>query len=196
MSQPIRLDQLTLAIAVVAVFAAMGYQRGILRELLATPFIILGPLSAPWLAVVLVPWANRFYKLFLFARFGGLATDDFASVMERVKQVPPLIATQVDLLRFGVILCLAIIAVGYLLGQRFIKAPADRIARLLGAVQGTVNGFLLVRILVDQVWPTQFVEIVVPMGSVAQLFQAQTAAVLVVAFMAIVVLALQRAQKK
>ena len=196
MSQPIRLDQLTLAVVVVAIFAAMGYQRGILRELLAAPFIILGPWLAPWLAVALLPWVNRFYKLFLFARFGGLATDDFAAVMERVRQVPPLIGTQVGLIRFGVLLCLTVIALGYLLGQWWIKKPADRIVRLLGAVMGTVNGFLLVRILVDQVWPTQFVEIVVPMGSLAQLFQAQTAAVLVVAFMAIVVLALQRAQKK
>lgn len=196
MSQPIRLDQLSLAIVVVAIFAAMGHQRGILRELVATPFIILGPLLAPWLAVVLVPWVNRFYKLFMFARFGGLATDDFGAVMERVKQVPPLVCTPADLFRLGVVVCLAAIAAGYLLGQWRVKAPADRIARLLGAVIGTVNGYLLVRILVDQVWPTQFVAIVVPLGSVAQLFQAQTAAVLIVAFMAIVVLALQRAQKK
>lgn len=196
MSQPIRLDQLTLAVVVVAAFAAMGYQRGILRELVATPFIIVGPLLAPWLAVALVPWVNRFYKLFMFARFGGLATDDFAAVMEKVRQVPALISTPSHLLRLGVIVCLAVIALGYLAGQWWVKKPADRITRLLGAVMGTVNGFLLVRILVDQVWPTQFVEIVVPMGSVAQLFQAQTAAVLVVAFMAIVVLALQRAQKK
>lgn len=196
MSQPIRLDQLTLAVVVVALFAAMGYQRGILRELVAAPFIVLGPLLAPWLAVALQPWVNRFYKLFMFARFGGLATDDFGAVMEKVKQVPPLIRTPADLLRFGVIVCLAVILGGYLLGQWRVKGPADRIAHLLGAVMGTVNGYLLVRILVDQLWPTQFVAIVVPLGSVAQLFQAQTAAVLIVAFMAIVVLALQRAQKK
>lgn len=196
MSQPIRLDQLTLAIVVVAVFALMGYRRGILRELLATPAIILAPLLAPWLGQLLTPWANRFYRLFLFARFGGLVTDDLAAVMEKVRQVPPLISTPEDMVRFGVILFLAIIAAGYLLGQRLIKGKPDRIAGLLGAVMGMVNGYLLVRILVDRVWPTQFAVIVVPVGSVAQLFQAQTAAVLVVAFMAIVVLALQRAQKK
>ncbi len=196
MSQPIRLDQLTLAVVVVAVFAVLGYRRGILRELVATPAIILAPVLAPWLGTVLTPWANRFYRLFMFARFGGLATDDIGAVMEKVRQVPPLICTPEDVVRFGVILFLAIIALGYFLGQWRVKGPGDRVARLLGAIMATVNGYLLVRILVDQVWPTQFVTVVVPMGSVAQLFQAQTAAVLIVAFMAIVVLALQRAQKK
>jgi len=195
-SQVIRLDQLTLAVVVVAIFALLGYRRGILRELVATPGILLAPVLAPWLGQVLTPWANRFYRLFLFARFGGLATDDFGAVMEKVRQVEPLICTPDDMMRFGIILFLVIIALGYALGQWKVPGAGDRITRLLGAVMATVNGYLLVRILVDRVWPTQFVTVQVPMGSVAQLFQAQTAAVLVVAFMAIVVLALQRAQKK
>jgi len=195
-SQPISLDQLTLSIAVVALFAFLGFRRGILRELVALPAIALAPLLGPWLGQVLTPWANRFYRLFLFARFGGLVTDDLAAIMEKVRQAPPLICTPADVTRFGAILFLAIIAGGYLLGQWRIKGQPDRIARLLGAIMGTVNGYLLVRILVDRVWPTQFAVIVVPVGGVAQLFQAQTAAVLVVAFMALVVLALQRAQKK
>ena len=196
MSQPIRLDQLTLAVVVVAIFAVLGYRRGILRELVATPAILLAPLAGAWLGVALTPWANRFYRLFLFARFGGLVSDDLAAIMEKVRQVPPLICTPADTVRFGVVVFLTVIAGGYLLGQWRIKGQPDRIARFLGAVMGTVNGYLLVRILVDRVWPTQFAVIVVPVGSVAQLFQAQTAAVLVVAFMAIVILALQRAQKK
>ncbi len=196
MSQPIRLDQLTLAVVVVAVFAIFGYRRGILRELVATPAILLAPFAGPWLGEVLTPWANRFYRLFLFARFGGLVTDDLAAVMEKVRQVPPLICTPAHTVRFGAILFLAVIACGYLLGQWRIKGQPDRVARLLGAIMGMVNGYVLVRILVDKVWPTQFAVIVVPVGSVAQLFQAQTAAVLVVAFMAIVILALQRAHKK
>ena len=82
MSETIRLDQITVVAVTMAVFAYLGHQRGILRELVAMPGILLAPVVSPWLSAILVPWVNRFYKLAQFARFGGLTSDDLGAVIE------------------------------------------------------------------------------------------------------------------
>lgn len=196
MSQPVRLDQLTIAFAVVVLFGVIGYHRGILRELVAAPAILIAPVVGPWLGTVLRPWVNRFYKLFVFARFGGLATDDLAAVMERVKTVPPLVCTQDDVVRLGVVLFMSIIAGGYFLGQWRVGGPADRWARILGAAMGALNGFMLVQVVLPRFWSAQFAVIIVPTASVLQLFHGQVAFALVVAFVVLVVYALRLARRK
>ena len=198
LTQEVRLDQLTLAAAIILVFAFIGYRRGILRELVAAPAILLAPIVGPWLGVVLTPWVKRFYKLFLFARYGGLATDDFGPVMEKVRQAPPIIKSDADIVRLGLICFLVIIGLGYALGEWRIKRPdpKDAAARLLGAVMGGINGYMLFRAVLPKVWSAEFAQIIVPTGSVLQLFNAQTAVALVLAFIALVAFGLNLAQKK
>lgn len=195
MSQPVRLDQLSIALAVIVLFGAIGYRRGLLRELVAAPAILVAPLVGPWLGTVLRPWVNRLHKLFLFARFGGLATDDLTAVLGKVKQVQPLISTKEDVLRLGVVLFMTIIACGYLLGEWRIKGPADRAMRLLGALMGALNGYMLVQIVLPRFWSAQFAIVVVPTASVLQLFHGQLAVALVIAFVVLVVFALRLARK-
>ena len=196
MSQAIRLDQITIIAAVVLLFGCIGFQRGFLRELVAAPAILVAPVLAPWLGVALKPWANRFYKLFMFARFGGLVTDDLASVMEKVKKVSPLINTPEDVVRLGSVIFLLIIAAGYLVGEWRVKGPGDRLTRLLGAAMGAINGYVLVQVLVPRFWSAQFAVIVVPTASVLQVFHGQVAAVLVVTFAVLTVYALRLARRK
>ncbi|MGQ9681111.1 MAG: hypothetical protein ACUVX9_01090 [Anaerolineae bacterium] len=196
MSQAVRLDQITIIAAVVLLFGFVGYQRGFLRELVAAPAILIAPVLGPWLGAALKPWANRFYKLFMFARFGGLVTDDLAAVMDRVKQVPPLINTPEDVVRLGSLLFLLIIAAGYLIGEWRVKGPADRVARLLGAAMGAINGYVLVQVLVPRFWSAQYAIIVVPTASVLQVFHGQVAAVLVITFAVLTVYALRLARRK
>ncbi len=196
MSQPVRLDQLALAIVVVAFFAFVGFRRGILRELVAAPAILLAPTIGPWLGAVLKPWINRFYRLFLFARFGGLSSDDLSAVMARVRQVPPLINTAEDMVRAGVVCFLLVILAGYLFGQWKIKGPKDRAQRLLGAAMGAINGYALAQVVLPRFLSAQYAVIIVPTGSVLQTFRAQFVVVLVFAFAILVLFALRLARGK
>jgi uncharacterized membrane protein required for colicin V production len=194
-SQSIRLDQLTIALVVVIVFGIVGYKRGLLRELVAAPAILIAPVLGPWLGTVLRPWVNRFHKLFMFARFGGLATDDLAAVMDRVGKVPPLIRTQEDVVMLGVVFFLLVITCGYLLGQWRVKGPADRLTRWLGAAMGVLNGYMLAQMVLPRFWSAQFAVVVVPVASLLQLFHGQVAVALLLAFVVLVIFALRLARK-
>jgi uncharacterized membrane protein required for colicin V production len=194
-SQPVRLDQLTIVIVVVVLFGYVGYRRGILRELVAAPAILLAPVLGPWLGMVLRPWVNRFHKLFMFARYGGLVSDDLAEVVEKVGRVRPLISTREDVVRLGVVIFMLIIACGYLIGQWRVRGPADRWTRALGAVMGVINGYILVQTVLPRFWSAQFAVIIVPTASVLQLFHGQVALALVVAFVVLVIFALRLARK-
>lgn len=196
MSQPVRLDQLTVAIVIMAMFGFIGFRRGILRELAASPAILLAPVLSPWLGRALVPWVNRFYKLALFARYGGLTSDDLQAIMEQVKKVGPLIKTEADVALLGTICFLVIIALGYILGQLVVKGPGDTLAKWTGAVIGGINGLLLVLVVVPKLWSAQYAVIVVPTAGVLQFFQAQTTIVAVVAFIVLAAFGLQLAQRK
>ena len=196
MTQQVRLDHLAVAVVVIVIFAIVGYRRGILRELVAAPALLIAPYAGPWLGPVLAPWANRYYKLLLFARYGGLTSDDLAAVMDKVGNVPPLVDTAEQIATLGSVCFLGIIALGYALGQWRVAGPGDRVARLLGAVMGGINGYMLVRTLVPRFLTAQFTVIVVPTAGVTQLLQAQTAAVLVVAFVVLVAFGLERARRK
>ncbi len=195
MSESVRLDQLTVAFAVIVLFAFIGYRRGLLRELVAAPAILVAPFAGPWLGMVLKPWVNRFYKLFLFARFGGLFTDDFGPVMEKVQEVPPLISTEADEVTLGIVLFLLIILCGYIIGEWRVKGPADGLARVLGAVMGAINGYVLAQVVLPRFWSAQFTVIVVPTASMLQLFHGHVALALVLAFVVLVVFALRQARK-
>lgn len=196
MSQPVRLDQLTVAIVAIFVFAYIGYRRGILRELVATPIILIAPKLGPWLGEVLKPWINRFYKLLLFVRYGGLVTDDFSAVMDNIRKVPLLINTKEDAARAGLVFFLLVILCGYLVGQWKVKGPKDRASRLLGAALGAVNGYVLVQIVLPRFWTAQFAVVVVPTASMLQLLQSQLAAVLVFAFAVLVIFAVRLSRGK
>ncbi len=196
MSQAVRLDQLAIAVFVALIFGYIGYQRGILRELFAAPAILLAPTLGPWLGQVLKPWINRCYRLILFARFGGLATDDLGSVMAKVRKVPPLISTPADAVRAGVVCFLLVILSGYLIGEWRIKGPKDRATRLLGALIGIVNGYVLVQVVLPRFWTAQFAVIIVPTASVLQLFHGHLALALVFAFAVLVLFALRLARGK
>jgi len=162
----------------------------------AAPAILIAPVLGPWLGTVLKPWVNRFYKLLMFARYGGLATDDLTGVMEKVRNVQPLVNTPEDVVRLGRVLVLLIIAAGYRLGEWKVKGPADRWARLLGAAMGAINGYVLIQVLLPRFWTAQFAVIVVPTASVLQMFHGQVAAVLVVAFAVLTLYALRLARRK
>jgi uncharacterized membrane protein required for colicin V production len=196
LTQSIRADQLTIAILVMALAAFIGYRRGILRELIVAPAILLAPLVGPPMGVFLVPWVNRFYKLFLFARFGGLATDDIAKVMDKVKQMAPLVASDQSKMTLVFVCVMVLIAVGYAIAHFAVKGPKDALTHLLGAVLGAINGYNLARIIVPALWSAQYTEIVVPTGSVLQIFQQQTTLVIVLAFIVLVVFGLQLAARK
>ena len=196
MSQPVRLDQLTIALAVVVVFGFVGYQRGLLRELVAAPAILIAPLVGPWLGVVLKPWVNRFHKLFLFARHGGLTSDDLTAVMEKVRTARPLVSTPEDEVALGLVLFMVVIVCGYIIGQWRVKGPADRLTQWLGVIMGAINGYVLVQVVLPRFWSAQFAVIIVPTASVLQLFHGQVAVVLVVAFVVLVFYALRLARRR
>ena len=196
MSQPVRLDQLTIALAVVVLFGFVGYRRGLLRELVAAPAILIAPWAGPRLGVLLKPWVNRFHKLFVFARYGGLTSDDLTAVIEKVRSARPLVSTPQDEVVLGLVLFMVVIAGGYILGQWRVKGPADRLTHWLGAIMGAINGYVLAQVVLPRFWSAQFTVIIVPTASVLQLFRGQVAVVLVVAFVVLVFYALRLARRK
>jgi hypothetical protein len=195
-SQPVRLDQMAIALAVVVLFGIIGYQRGLLRELVAAPAILIAPFVGPWLGEVLKPWVNRFHKLFMFVRFGGLGTDDWTAVLEKVRSTKALVSTPEDEVALALVFFMVVIACGYCVGQWRVRGPTDRPTFWLGALMGALNGYVLAQVVLPRFWSAQFAVIIVPTASVLQLFHGQVALALVLAFVVLVIYALRLARRR
>ena len=150
-----------LILAILIPFAIYGFARGARRELTVTLFIILGYILSLWLIDRVIWLANRLYFLLRFALAGGVTAENPAEVLERVRQIPPLVSPDQGQVVFQFIVFFVIVLIGWLISQRVrhvltpfgwrtVSRPPDLLARLAGLVAGAINGYLILYFIVPR----------------------------------------------
>ena len=137
------MNQLYLIVGFVVLFGVMGLRRGAFRELLALVGVLLATVVGRWGAPSLEPWVNRAHKLVMFALKGGLATDDPASVLAEIGDLPPPVTSDSDRLVLGTMAFVLIVLAFYVLGEFVVDSPKKWSQRLSGIVLGGVSGYFI-----------------------------------------------------
>jgi hypothetical protein len=180
------LNQYVLLAFVLAIFALSGFRRGINRELLLAIGIVLGIAISETIAPRLVPQANRFHRLLSFALRGGITSDDPAAAWQALGNLPPLISTAEDQTLLGVAVFASMVMLFFLIGQ-LQRAPGSLAMKVLGAVGGGINGFIVSYHLFPVLFPRP-TAVVVPSGQLATvLTSAQTIASVALLFIVLLI---------
>jgi hypothetical protein len=134
---------------------------------------LFGMLMADRLANFLEPWINFTYKCIL-AIMRERAFSPEALFKAALKQ-PPIITTPEQRLVLGSGVFLAVMLIGYLIGkQQARKArPMRRTTRVLAALVGAVNGYLLAFYIFPRHFTAQKTIVTVPNVNVRNLLQVQ-----------------------
>lgn len=139
----IALSQSVLLGVILAVFAYLGFRRGVNRELLLTLGIVLGILLSPRMALILTPWVNRFYRLGRFALSGGLFSDNPAAAWQAASGLDDLVESPRDQLILTLVIFSSFVLLFFIIGRKRLPLGKTLILRVLGALAGAVNGFLI-----------------------------------------------------
>lgn len=168
------------------VFIVVGFIRGVRAEVWITAFILVAFLILRVTGDTLITYANRIYRLTRFALAGGIIAENPVEIWQQFADKPPLIESDVDKLLFRLALFLALYLLGLIAGRiwvqrklvpvslQLVRKLPDLGERLLGAILGGVNGFLIAFFVLPQVLPAdKETVIVVPKTSVVTHFMAQ-----------------------
>jgi hypothetical protein len=155
-------DQYTLLVITLALFAFLGLRRGVNRELLFMAGIALAIFVADPLASALQPQVNRFYKLGHFALGGGLVGEDPTAAWRNVRDLPDLIRSPGDAQLLLLIVFVLIALIFYLWGQHGMPTPGAIMPKVLGLLAGGINGFLIAYFLFPLLFPQPATTITLP----------------------------------
>jgi len=170
------------------VFAYLGLRRGVSRELTLTLGIVLGILISPSMAIGFTPWVNRFYRLGRFALSGGLFSDNPAAAWQATSAVGELVKSPRDQQVFTVVLFFAIVLLFFLIGRARIPVGKTVMLRVLGALTGAINGFLVAYYLSPYLLNVYETTVVVPSQELRKtLTAADNIALAVWVFIAVVI---------
>lgn len=162
----LQLMPLELVLLFSAIFIILGFVRGVRAEAWTTAFVILSFLVLSLLGDTLVAWANRFYKLGRFALAGGIVAENPVDIWQQFADAPPLIDTEFERLAFRMVLFLTLYVIGLFVARAAVSRSLEPVGfglirrlpdlgeRLLGALLGAVNGFLIALFVLPQVLPT------------------------------------------
>lgn len=168
------------------VFIVVGFTRGVRAEGWITAFILIAFVILRVLGDTLITWANRIYKLTRFALAGGIIAENPVEIWQQFADKPPLIESDTEKLLFRMALFLVLYLLGFVIGRiavqrtlepvgfRLIRKLPDLGERLLGAVLGAVNGFLIAFFVLPRVLPAEKeTVIVIPKTSIVAEFMAE-----------------------
>ncbi|MBS1252463.1 MAG: hypothetical protein MAG451_01502 [Anaerolineales bacterium] len=177
--ETVQLMPLELIVLFSALFIVVGFIRGVRAEGWITAFIVFAFVILRIAGDTLTTWANRIYKLSRFGLAGGIIAENPVEIWEETVNMSPLIETDVEKVLFRMALFLALYLLGLVAGRIAVKrvlVPVgfglirelpDLGERLLGAVLGAVNGFLIAFFVLPRVLPARKeTVIVVPETSV------------------------------
>lgn len=141
--QQIPINEWAFVVMVALVFGYLGWQRGLTVTLSMLVALAIGVMASDRIAKPLEPWVNFTWKIFLaVTRQRAFSPDEMfkAAVKE-----PALITQPVHRIYLGSAVFLLILATGFLIGRaRAVKArPPRAMTRILAALVGTVNGYLV-----------------------------------------------------
>lgn len=147
------------------VFVVVGFMRGVRAEAWSTTFILIAFILLHLAGDTLITWTNRIYKLSRFALAGGIIAENPVEMWQKFADKPPLIETDVEQLLFRMGLFLGLYLLGLIIGRlsvqralmpvslQLVRKLPDLGERLMGAVVGGVNGFLIAFFVLPQVLP-------------------------------------------
>ena len=171
-----------------AVFAFLGFRRGVNRELLLMVGIGLAIMLAAKAGPSFQPQVNRFYKLARFALSGGLTSENPAEAWLGLSDLPPLIDTPEKVELLSLALFTLTVLFFYVLGEMFYAGPQSPWLGFLGLISGGINGFLIAYYLIPIVFPQPVAIIMVPSQQVnSTLADTQNWALIIVVFVAVLI---------
>ncbi len=197
------MDPFLVILTLIAVFVILGFLRGLVREVILTLFILGAITIMTNRFDSLVAWVNRLYRMTMFVLKGGIAAENPVAVWENVKKLSPLVETAQERLVFQVAMMGAALIAGYIVGnltsrQRLAPVslsllwrPADLIPRLLGAIGGAVNGYLVINYLLPKVLTEPTTVIIVPTAKVSDVLQINMTNVAIAILVIIIIIGLQ-----
>ncbi len=141
--QQIPINEWAFVAMVALVFGYLGWRRGLTVTLSMLVALAVGVMASDRIAKPLEPWVNFTWKIFLaVTRQRAFSPDEMfkAAVKE-----PALITQPVHRIYLGSAVFLLLLATGFLIGRaRAVKArPPRAMTRILAALVGTVNGYLV-----------------------------------------------------
>jgi len=141
--QQIPINEWAFVAMVALVFGYIGWRRGLTVTLYMLTALAIGVMFSDRIAKPLEPWVNFTWKIILaVARERAFSPEEMfkAAVKE-----PALITQQVHRIYLGTIVFLLLLATGFVIGRvRAVKArPPRAMTRILAALVGTVNGYLV-----------------------------------------------------
>ena len=177
-----------LVTAMLVLFGLLGFRRGVSRELISLIGIGMGMLLATALAPKLTRWVNMLYQVVRFILGGGLGAADPVVVWDEASALPPLIRTSADEQLLALSLFILIVLIAYAWGQSAAARPQALLLRVLGAVAGAINGFLLAYYLFPIVFSRPSMVINVPSSQMQEtLKDSQNIAIVIVVFVTVLI---------
>lgn len=182
----VRLMPLEVVILFSSVFVVVGFTRGVRTEAWITVFLlIVFAILRVW-GDTLITYTNRIYRLSRFALAGGIIAENPVEVWQQFADMPPLIESDTEKLLFHIALLLMFYLLGVTIarfrvqrtlvpvGFQLIRQLPDLGERLLGAVLGGANGFLIAFFMFAQVMPAkEEIAIVMPETKVITEFMSE-----------------------
>lgn len=169
-------------------FALVGFRRGVHRELISLVGMGLGMLAANALTGPLIPSVNRFYRMARFALGGGMSAADPTVAWRQAQAAPDLIRTAAQQQTLGLVVFLFVVLLFIIGGQIWGAKPRSLLLRVLGALMGLINGYLVARFLTPVLFAAPRALIALPSGEVqARLTDTETLAFAVLFFVGIII---------
>lgn len=197
----VQLMPLEVIILFSAVFVVVGFIRGVRAEAWVTALIVIAFIILRVWGDTLITYTNRIYRLTRFALAGGIIAEDPIEIWQQFVDMPPLIESDVEKLLFRMTLFLTLYLVGLIVGRiavqrrlipvsfQLIRQLPDLGERLLGAVLGGANGFLIAFFVLPQVLPAEKeTVIVVPKTRIVTEFMTENLVNVAFAVLVIIIL--------
>lgn len=200
-AEAVQLMPLQVIVLFSIVFVVVGFVRGVRAEAWITAFILIAFLILRLAGDTLITWTNRIYRLSRFALAGGIIAENPVDIWQKFADKPPLIETDVEKLLFRMGLFLVLYLLGLIIGRlsvqrklvpvslQLVRKLPDLGERVMGAVLGGVNGFLIAFFVLPRVLPVdKETVIVVPKTSIVTDFMTEN--LVNVAFVVLVIIIL------
>jgi uncharacterized membrane protein required for colicin V production len=156
-------------------FGLIGFLRGVAREIITTIGIIIAYAAVKQGESSLVSWANRLFRMAMFALRGGLAGNDPTAAWGQVSGLT-LVKTDGDKLILKLFVFVSAVILAYIVGNKRLSGKTvpfgplaiypnlPLMSRTLGLVAGLMEGYLIAYFVIPEIFPKRRTVISLPTG--------------------------------